>query len=162
MAWNVVDLPGARIEEFGTTLEYPLGTTCTARNTTSGYVGEFIYLQGIGSTVAGSWVSINPDNYTTALLADGHIGGAAVSMTACVADNYGWYQIYGKAEGYVDAGVADNAGLYTTATAGMAGATASGQSEIIGARAAEAADASSAGNIEVELSYPVLGLSAGA
>lgn len=155
MAWNVLNLPGARIEEFGTDLVYPLGTKCEARNTTSGYCGEFIYLQGIGSTVAGSWVSINPDDFTTALLPDAHVGGVAVAMSACIASNYGWYQVYGKASAYVAAAVADNAALHCTTTAGMAGATGSGLTEIFGARAAEAADASSAGNIEVELSYPV-------
>ena len=162
MAWLVTDLLGVKIEETDSSPVYPLGTKCIARNTVSGFSGEFIYAKGAASTVAGSWVSINPDTYVTALLADGHIGAAGVAMAATTAALYGWYQVEGKASAYVAAAVADNAGLYTTATAGMAGATASGQSEIIGARAAEAADASSAGNIEVELAHPVCGLSAGA
>ena len=161
MAWNVIDLPGARIEEFGTTKEFSPGQTCKARNTTSGFIGEFIYLQGIGSTATGLWVSINPDTYVTALLADGHVGGCAVAMGACVASNYGWYQTCGKASAMVAAAVADNAALFVDA-AGVAIATASGKSEIIGARCAEAADASSAGNIEVELNYPQCASPAGA
>ena len=62
-------------------------------------------------------------------------------------------QIKGKGSGLLAASVADNAALYTTATAGQGGATASSQSEIVGARAA-AASGSSAANTDVEIDYP--------
>lgn len=55
---------------------------------------EFIYLSGIGSTVAGSWVAY--DNlYATTLTVAASRGGIAVAQAATVASTFGWYQIYG-------------------------------------------------------------------
>jgi hypothetical protein len=159
MAWNSTNLLGPRIEDVYTTMEYALGTRCMARNTTSGYAGEFIFAKGVASTVATSWVLISYDDHSTSLLADGDIGPVGIAMAATVANTYGWYQIRGKASGKLAASVNDNAGLYTTATAGTAGATSAGKSEIIGARAAAASGAG--GATEVEINYPVCGLSAG-
>jgi hypothetical protein len=159
--WNAIDLLGAEIDEIDSSKVFTLGQTCKARHITGLHIGEFMYLQGVASLVAGEWVSINPDNHTVAKLADGHLGGVAIAMAATVASKFGWFQVKGKASGLLAASVADNAGLYTTATAGTAGATAANQSEIIGARAA-AASGSSAANTEVEINYPVCGLSAGA
>lgn len=160
MGWNTIDLLGPDITKVYTTLDYALGTKCMARNTTTGYVGEFIFLKGVASTAAASWVLISYDDHSTSLLADNDIGPVGIAMAATVASTYGWYQIRGKASGLLAASVGDNAALYATATAGTAGATSSGKSEIIGARAAAAAGAG--GATEVEINYPVCGLSAGA
>src|SRR6478752_3435722 len=59
--------------------------------------GEFIYLKGAASTVLGSWVTYNADDYSTTLLAANAIGPVAVAMGATVASTSGWYQIQGKA-----------------------------------------------------------------
>lgn len=80
-------------------------------------VGEFIYLKGVGSTVRGSWVTYNPDDYTTTLIAPNAIGPVAVAMAACIANYSGWYQISGKAFGLA-ADVADNAAVYIDTEAG--------------------------------------------
>lgn len=163
MAWVTQDLLGVTIAQVDSSQVYPLGTRVRARNNaaSTGWVGEFIYMKGVASMAAGKWASLNYDDYSTALLADGHIGPVGIGMAATIASTFGWYQVRGKASGLLAASVADNAGLYTTATAGQAGATASGQSEIIGARAA-AASGSSAANTDVEIDTPVCGLSAGA
>ncbi len=164
--WKTLSGPlGATITDVDTTKKFQFGTCVKGEYYNSSaavtHFGEFTYQQGVASCAAGSWVALNPDNSTVSLLADGHLGGVGVATAATVASTYGWFQIKGKAVGLLAASVADNAGLYTTATAGTAGATASGQSEIIGARAA-AASGSSAANTDVELNYPVCGLSAGA
>lgn len=56
---------------------------------------EYIYLQGVASTLAGSWVTIG-DLYTTALLTTGANGRVAVASGAIVANKYGWYAIMGN------------------------------------------------------------------
>lgn len=72
-----------------TTAKYPLGSRAYDK---SG--NEYIYLKGIGSTVAGSWVSFD-ENGATALLAANAVGPVAIAMAAIVANTYGWYQIFG-------------------------------------------------------------------
>jgi len=163
--WKTLSGPlGAQMDQVDTSPIFQMGTTAKAVYDSSGSItlhGEFIYQTGVASCAAGSWVSLNPDSDVVALLADGHIGGAAVAVSAAVASSYGWFQRTGKASALLAASVADNAALHTTATAGQAGAAASGQSEITGARAA-AASGSSAANTDVELCYPVLNSLAGA
>lgn len=152
MAWNSIDLPGASIESVDSSQVFPLGTTCEARNTTSGYLGEFIYMQGVASCAAGSWVLLNYDNGVVSLLADTNAGGVGVAMAATVASTFGWFQIRGKASANLAASCADNAQLYTTATAGTVDDATAGQYQIYGARAASAVTSAAAG--EVEIHYP--------
>lgn len=57
---------------------------------------EFIYLQGIDSTVAGDWV-VYDENFATTRLVPDEVGPVAIAMAAINAvTSYGWYQIYGK------------------------------------------------------------------
>ena len=80
-----------------TTQSHPLGTIVRAKDPTYGE-GEFIYLKGVGSTTVGALVTYNV-GYQTAL-ATSAVGTAnphAVAMSACVASEYGWYQISGLA-----------------------------------------------------------------
>lgn len=61
---------------------------------------EYIFLRGVASTVAGSWVTYDMSaEYQTTLLAANAIGPVAVAMAAIVAGKHGWYQIWGKAVG---------------------------------------------------------------
>lgn len=124
-----------------------LGDIIRAQDPTYG-VGEFIYLKGAANTLLGSWIVFNPDDFSTVLLQSGlgQIGGVAVAMSANVANQYGWYQITGKAIGLALASFADNGLVYATATAGsvddavIAGArvkNALGASTIVGAGLAE-------------------------
>lgn len=80
-----------------TTQLHPLGKIVRAKDETLG-MGEFIYLQGIASTIVGSVVTYSAA-FVTALAA---VGGnkaqpVAIAMSANVASQYGWYQISGNA-----------------------------------------------------------------
>ena len=118
MAWQIISpvIGYQRIDETSTTKKHPLGTIVQAKDATYG-VGEFIYLQGIGSTVVGSWVTYNVSPGVTALLVPNAIGPVAVAMSANVASQYGWYQISGDAIARA-ADVADSGKVYIDTAAG--------------------------------------------
>lgn len=80
---------------------------------------EYIFLKGVASTVAGSWVTYD-ELGVTALLAANAIAPVAIAMAATVANTYGWYLIYGTGSALVATGFADNGNVYATATAGTA------------------------------------------
>lgn len=101
-----------------TTQNHPLGLRVFAVDADYGF-GEFIYLKGVTSTAIGSWATIFPDGWTTALLAANAIGDCGIAMSANDAStDYGWYQIYGKAQGLALTGFLDNGRCYATGTAG--------------------------------------------
>lgn len=86
----------------------PIAATDTVQNHALGYMvkavdpvygaGEFVYLKGVASTVIGSLVDFDQYLGTTALSpATAGTGPVAVSMSANVANQYGWYQIEGAA-----------------------------------------------------------------
>lgn len=141
------------ITETGTTQLYPLGTRVQAQDPVYG-VGEFVYLLGVASTAVGSWVTFNQDDGSTTLLAANAIGPVAVAMSANVASQYGWYQIYGKnPAALVLAGFADNANVYATATAGSVDDAVVAGDRVKNARGASAI---SGGAAEMELWYPFM------
>jgi len=116
MAFQIIDqmVGWQPIANTETTKAHPLGTIVRAADPTLGG-GEFIYLQGIGSTVVGSIVNYD-DNYLTALdtaAVSGPSRPLAVAMSANVASQYGWYQISGLAVAAKASTVsfADGAGL---------------------------------------------------
>ena len=99
MAYQVTDtVIGAQaIATNSTTQNHPLGTIVRAKDPTYGE-GEFIYLKGVASTVVGSIVEYNTSYQTgleTTALAKPQPN--AVAMSACVASEFGWYQISGNA-----------------------------------------------------------------
>lgn len=100
-----------------TSAKHPLGTIMKASDPTYGS-GEFIYLKGVASTAIGSWVTYNLDDGGTALLAANAIGPVGIAMSANVANQYGWYQISGKAVGLCLASYADNGLVFGTGTPG--------------------------------------------
>ena len=79
---------------------------------------EYIYLQGVGSTVAGDWVVFD-ENYATTRLVAGEVGAIAIAMAAINATtSYGWYQIFGvNTIARTDTIAADSA-LYIDGTTG--------------------------------------------
>lgn len=96
-----------------TSQQVTLGTR--AQDTTG---GEYIYLKGVASTTAGSWVTFD-ENYATALLAANAVGPVAIAMAAIDATTeFGWYQIYGKNTIARSDTIAADAPLYIDATAG--------------------------------------------
>ena len=72
------------IDETSTTKKLPLGTRVEARDvaSTDYGVGEFIYLEGVASTVVGSVVLIDQDDFSTSLATANDVGYLAVAMSA--------------------------------------------------------------------------------
>ena len=138
-----------------TTQEHPLGKIVTAVDPDYGE-GEFIYLQGLATTAVGSWVTYNADDYSTALLAANAIGPVALAMSACVANEYGWYQIQGKGVGLVATGFADNANIYATATAGTVDDAIVAGDRVKRSKGASAIGTPAAGQAEVEIDRPFM------
>lgn len=143
------------IADTSTTAQHELGLICQADDPTYGS-GEFIYLKGVASTAVGSWVTYNPDDYSTALLAANAIGNVAVAMSANVADQYGWYQIQGKAVGKALASYADNGLVYATATAGSIDDAVVAGDRVKLAKGASAVDTPSTGLAEFEIQRPFM------
>ncbi len=78
---------------------------------------EYIYLKGIGSTLAGSWVVFDELFLTLLLVANG-IGQVAIAQAATIASTWGWYGIWGAFNGLCLASYADNAKVWATSTPG--------------------------------------------
>lgn len=99
MTWQITTpLIGAQvITDHSTTQNHPLGTIIQASDSTYGQA-EFIYLKGVASTVVGSVVTYD-DSFQTALATTALDTPRpnAIAMAACVASEYGWYQISGIA-----------------------------------------------------------------
>lgn len=143
------------IDETSTVARQALGTRIKAYSPTYGE-GEFIYLQGASSTAVGSWVTYNADDNSTALLAANDIGPVAVAMSANIASQYGWYQIFGKAVGKALTGFVDNANVYATSTAGSIDDAVVSGDRVKNAKGASALDTPSTGLAEFEIHYPVM------
>lgn len=141
------------IAENSTTQKHYLGTRVQAYDSTYN-VGEFIYLKGVASCAVGSWVHFNADDFSTALTAANGIGPVAVAMSACVASEYGWFQIYGKAVGKALASYADNGLVFLTATAGSVDDAVVDGDMVHNAKGASAVDTPSTGLAEFEIQYP--------
>jgi len=144
-----------RIASNSATKQHELGLICQADDETYGS-GEFIYLQGLAATAVGSWVTFNADDNTTALLAANAIGPVAVAMAATVANEYGWYQIFGKAVGKALASYADNGLVFATATAGSIDDAVVAGDRVKLAKGASAVDTPSTGLAEFEIQRPFM------
>ena len=157
MAYFIINgLIGAqKIEDTSTTAQHHLGTRVRAADPTYGE-GEFIYLLGVASTAVGSWVTFNQDDNSTTLLAANAIGPVAVAMSANVANQYGWYQIYGKAIGLCLTGFLDNANVYATATAGSVDDAVVAGDRVKNCKGASAIGTPAAGQAEFEIEFPAM------
>lgn len=146
------------ISETSTTQNHPLGTILRAvdRGDNANGEGEFIYLKGVASTVAGSWVTYNSDDGTTALLAANAIGPVGIAMSANVASQFGWYQVSGKAVGLALAAYADNALVYATATPGSVDDAIVAGDRVKEAKGASAIDFPATGAAEFEIHRPFM------
>ena len=157
MPYTIADglVGGQPIEATETTARHPLGRIKVANDPVYGS-GQFIYLKGVASTAVGSWVTYNLDDGTTDLLAANAIGPVAVAMSANVANQYGWYQIYGKAVGACLTGFLDNANVYATATAGSVDDAVVAGDRVKNCKGASAIGTPSAGLAEFEIAFPVM------
>lgn len=144
MAYAITDnLIGAQpIATTSTTKNHPIGTIVRATDPTYGE-GEFIYLLGVASTVAGSPVTYNSTTGQTTLAAAGtnKPQPVAFAMSANVASQYGWYQISGIAAAYKAATISLAAGVAVgVKTVGRISVTGTGK-EVNGALVAAVASA---------------------
>ena len=139
-----------------TTQNQFLGRIVQAEDTAStAYgTGEFIYAQGVASTVVGSVVTISEDDFTTALAVANGVGRTALAMSACVASEFGWYQISGKGVAKSLAANADNVAQYLTATAGSLDDAVVAGDRVHRLISGSAVDTPSSGLIEVEMDRP--------
>lgn len=103
MAWHITDqiIGSQKIAENSATQNHPIGTLVRAVDPTYGE-GEFIYLIGVASTIVGSIVDYDDGDTLvgqTALATTAVDSGEplAVAMSACLAGEFGWYQISGIA-----------------------------------------------------------------
>ena|SRR3990167_7892462 len=116
---------------------------------------EYIYLQGVASVVAGSWVVFDEDYVTTRTVANSK-GRVAVAMAAiATTSDYGWFQVYGKntiALAISGGAAAADAQVFLTSTAGQVDDVDVATDLVTGAlfRVAE-----SSGVVTVELNYPM-------
>lgn len=140
MAYVITDqvIGSQPIATNSTVKNHPFGTVVRAIDPTYGE-GEFIYLLGVASTVVGSLVTYQADTGVTALSPDTAKSGlpVAVAMSACVASQYGWYQIGGaavvkKTAVKVDPAVALR--VFQSATVGRVMQTSASSKQILGAR----------------------------
>ena len=156
MAYAIHSLAGAQpIANFEATAMHPLGTIVRATDPTYGE-GEFIYLKGAANTVVGSVVTYSQDDNSTTLLAANAIDPVAFAMSANVANQYGWYQIFGKAVAKGLSGLVDNANCYATATAGSLDDAVVAGDRIKCCKTASALDTPSTGLVEIECQYPYM------
>ena len=81
---------------------------------------EYIYLQGVASTVAGDW-TVYDSSYATTRLVANSVGPIAIAMAAIDStSSYGWYQVFGINTIARTDTVAANKSLYIDGTAGRA------------------------------------------
>ena len=143
------------VDEFDAKAFVPLGTRVRMDDRDGRGSGEFIYLKGVASTTVASWVTYNPDDWTTALLVADTKAPVAIAMSAnIVATTFGWYQIEGLAVGKALAGYVDNALVYATATAGSVDDAVVAGDRVKNAIGASALGVPSAGLAEFEISFP--------
>jgi hypothetical protein len=155
MPYRIIDprIGSQPIANTETTAMHNLGLIVKAADPVYGS-GEFIYLLGVASTAIGDWVTYNADDFSTTRLVANSIGPVAVSMSANVAGQYGWYQIQGKAIGLCLAGFVDNANVYGTATAGSVDDAIVAGDRVQNAKGASAIGTPSGSFAEFEIARP--------
>ncbi len=89
---------------------------------------EYIYLQGVASTVVGSVVTfgLNAVPYQTALSVTTVRGPIAIAMAAVLATQFGWYQIYGLASALFNGAAVTGACCFSAGTGKMDDAVVTG------------------------------------
>lgn len=104
--------PVTRVDD---TQRHPLGLIAAGKDDSLGG-GEFMYLQGVGSVEVGSAVVVG-DLYVAKLAAANDVGQIGAAMAAVLANQFGWFQVQGRAAMKVATGFAINP-PYLTSTAG--------------------------------------------
>jgi hypothetical protein len=131
-----------------------LGTIATDNNGV-----EYIYLQGVASTVAGDAVTYDEAFATLRLTSTSDNGPVAAAVAAVVANKFGWYAIGGSVLVNVAALFADNALCFSTATPGVIDDAIVADKQILGAISRSAI---SSGQATIQLNRPWIGDTNGA
>lgn len=142
---------GPNLTNVDTTQRFPLGTRVRGIDPVYGE-GEFIYCRGVASGVLGDAVVFD-ENFQVTRTVLASRGSFAVALAAVLANQFGWYQVYGQAV-VRSATAAADAKPQTTATAGQIDDLAAAGQDIAGARYMTADGTPSAGLAILELSYP--------
>jgi hypothetical protein len=139
------------IATVSTTQNHPLGTRARAVDADYGE-GEFVYMKGGTNITTGSWATLKyDDGSTTALAADAR-GPVGIAMSALDAStDFGWFQIYGKANGSCLTSFADDGRVFCTASVGYVDDTSVTGDLVNGAMGAST---STARNADFELNFP--------
>lgn len=141
------------LTETSTVQNHALGTIVRGTDPTYGE-GEFIYLKGVASTIVGS-CAVFDSAYQTALTVAASRGPVAVSLSANVANQFGWYQVRGLA--VLDcATVASGATAQATATAGEIDDTTTAGQFIDGMTTKSANGTPAAGQCICALAHPAM------
>lgn len=118
MAFTSVGLVGYGLGMVGVSTDiHTAAKNPVLQRSFDGAGNEYIYLKGVASTVAGSWVAYDELGLTTLLVANG-LGAVAIAQNSVVASNWGWYLIFGAGYGLCLVSYADNAKVWATSTAG--------------------------------------------
>lgn len=153
MAFSANKILGADLYSVDDAAKFQVGTVTTGIDPALGE-GEFIYLKGVASLVAGETVTFKtPATAVVRAVAAGR-GTVAVALAATVANKFGWFQIRGVATVKVAALFADNAAVFLTATAGTVDDAVVAADKIDGARGASAIDTPATGFAYINLNYP--------
>tara|TARA_R100000781_G_scaffold20394_1_gene15429 strand:+ start:2064 stop:2564 length:501 start_codon:yes stop_codon:yes gene_type:complete len=158
--WHPIDsfVCPQQIDATSTTQELPLGTVVRANHTDYGYA-EFIYLKGVASTAQGDAVTFDEAGVTARSTSNAK-GRVGVAMSANIANQYGFYCVYGKVPCEVGGSFADNGVLYLTGTAGHLDDADAAGDLVAGAIGRGAEDDPNTGQAWVELNYPFVNDSA--
>lgn len=159
MTWKTTDprIGLSNIPTVDSSATVDVGTIVRAEDPLYG-AGEFIYLPGVASCVAGSLVRYNPENYTSAnppvlvgsttLLPSTAVqaGPFAVSVNTLTAGQFSWFQISGATiiRKMTTGKVQPNSALWIGATAGKAKGTASAGKQLLGVKSINSATVASA------------------
>lgn len=158
MAYTIQnDLAGFQpIAVSDTTQNHALGMMVRAVDPIYGH-GEFIYLKGVASTVIGTMVDYDQYLNTTVLSpATGGVGPVAVSMSANVANQYGWYQISGSAVVRAPNAMTPGADVFSlAATPGSVDDAAVAGEQILGAEVSTTTGTPSAGLAVIQIQRPL-------
>lgn len=104
----------AQSTQVHATQKYRLGTRMRES------LKEYVYLKGVASCAAGSWVSYDEAHLTT-LLAANAVGPVAIAQAVVdAATKFGWFQIYGVCTIASTDTVAADKALFIDGTAGRA------------------------------------------
>lgn len=162
MAWTITNnrLGLPPITDIATTAKVAPGTIVTANDPTYGF-GEFIYLLGVASTIAGSVVTYNGNTTGTptwqTTLAPSTAGLAqplAVAMAAILATQYGWYQISGNAICATNGTLAAGPAAVYLAGSGQLTSTQANGKQVLNAQNVTATGTPAANQAVVEINRP--------